>query len=263
LFKWLGRQFGSRSAVESRQENPVLLATVRAAAAAYDEIPLRDYIDAETSERMARDFYLDINSLCNARSPKVAGREKLVQAVLRNALYQVLLIPPSPAPDDSGLREMAGISGELTGKVEELAIRNMALRAGIHESPLYRDDVDLNQLIQAEYWTSLWHLRTYDAARRELGDAPAENDWLQPFIHGACANQENLYRIDVEMPSAFDESIAREAPTAYSIFTDIVISGAPDPLAEWLDYHKGTLVPIPGGIDPDAATSIQQASNSQ
>ena len=263
MFTWLARMFGFRSAVESRKENPVLLATVRRAAQIYDEIPLRDFIDAETSERLARDLYLEINALCNAGSPLVAGREKLVQAVLRNALYQVLVIPPKPADDDSGLRSLAGISGELAAHVDTLATVNIELRAHIHESEQYSDDADMHRLIQAEFWKSLWLVKTFDAARREVGDSLDVNDWLQPFIHAACANQENLYRIDLDLPSAFDEAIAREAPTAYSIFTDIVVSGAKDPLAEWLEYHKGTRVPIPGGIGSDAITTIQQASNSQ
>ena len=263
MFKWLGKLFGFRSAVESRRENPVLVATVATSAQIYEQIPLRQYIDVETSEYLAREYYLEINAVCNAPSPQETGREKLVQAVLRNALYQVLVIPAEPESDDSGLRALAGISGELGAHIGTLATRNIALRSDMHGSDLYKDDVDPTWLVEAEYWKSVWLMKTLDAARRALQDSLDNNDWLRPFIHAACANQENLYRIDLDLPSAFDDAVARDASTAYSIFTDIVVSGARDPLAEWLEYHKGLQVPMPGGIDPASATSIQQVSSSQ
>jgi hypothetical protein len=47
------------------------------------------------------------------------------------------------------------------------------------------------------------------------------------------------------MPDAFDESVAREACAAYSVFTDIVISGSADPATEWRDFCEGQGIPMP------------------
>jgi hypothetical protein len=49
----------------------------------------------------------------------------------------------------------------------------------------------------------------------------------------------------MDLPPAFDESIAGRASTAYSLFTDIVLSGEENPVAEWSDYHKNSGVPPP------------------
>ena len=246
MFEWISKLFGGQSAVEARRDNPVLAATARKSAEIYDYLPLSQFIDRETSDRLARQFYIEIDTVCNANDPLTAIREKLAVTMLRFAVYQVLVIPPEPQPDPSGLRACAGISGELTPHIAALARKNIALRSDLHESEYFADDADLWTLVQTQYWTTCWLLETLNAVRQELGDVTKKNDWYRPFMHAACANQENLYRVDLDLPSAFDESIARDAPAAYSIFTDIVVSGAKDPIAEWRDYHPGTKIPEPG-----------------
>jgi hypothetical protein len=47
------------------------------------------------------------------------------------------------------------------------------------------------------------------------------------------------------MPPAFAEDIAKLASTAYSIFTDIVLSGDANPATEWRDYYKDYNIPTP------------------
>jgi len=246
VFNWLGRLFDGRSAADAGRRNPVLKNIVRESSIIYSRTPLGDMIDRPAAERLARAYFLVINAVCNAPDPKAAVREKIASEMLRFALFQVLVIPPEPQEDSSGLRELAGISGDLGAFVEELVPRNIALRAEVHESDLYSDSVDLMQLITVEYWKRYWLLETIDAARRACEAVSDGDDWYRPFMHAACANQENLYRIDLNLPSAFEPSLARTAPTAYSILTDIIVSGAADPLAEWRDYHAGTLVPEPG-----------------
>ena len=66
-----------------------------------------------------------------------------------------------------------------------------------------------------------------------------------PFLHATCVRQEHVYRWDLELPPAFEENIAREAANAYAVFTDIVVSGAADPAAEWRIYCAGSNVPMP------------------
>ena len=47
------------------------------------------------------------------------------------------------------------------------------------------------------------------------------------------------------MPPAFEEESASETATAYSIFTDIVLSGAEEPEQEWRDYHRNSGIAFP------------------
>lgn len=246
MFNWISKLIGGRTAVESHRDNPVLEATVRKSAEIYDTLPLNQFIAHEQSDLLARQFYIEIDTVCNARDPQAAIRQRLAVTMLRFAVYQVLTIPPAPDADSSGLRKCAGISGELTPHIAVLARKNIALRSDLHESEHFSDDSDLWRVVQTQYWTACWLLETLNAARKELGDVAKNDDWYRPFMHAACANQENLYRIDLDLPSAFDESIARDAPAAYSIFTDIVVSGAKDPMAEWREYHPDTRIPEPG-----------------
>ena len=246
MFKWINRLIGGRSAVDSRRDNPVLATSLRKSADIYDTLPLNQFIDHEHSDLLARQFYIEIDTVCNARDPVAAIREKLAVTMLRFAVYQVLTIPPEPEADSSGLRSCPGISGELTPHIAALARKNLALRSDLHETEHYSDSSDLWRVIQTQYWTVCWLLETLNAARKELGDVTKNEDWYRPFMHAACANQENLYRIDLDLPSAFNESIARDAPAAYSIFTDIVVSGAKNPMVEWREYHPETLIPEPG-----------------
>jgi hypothetical protein len=246
LFKWLGRLLSEPSAVEARRDNPVLAAAALKSAEIYDYLPLNQFIDHDLSDRLARQIYIEIDTVCNAYEPLAAIREKLAVTMLRFAMYQVLMIPPEPEPDASGLRSCVGVSGELTAHIDALARKNIALRSNLHDSEHFSDSADLWTLIQTQYWTTCWFLETLNAVRLELGDVAKKKDWYRPFMHAACANQENLYRVDLELPPAFAEDIARDAPAAYSIFTDIVVSGAKDPLGEWRDYHPDTLIPEPG-----------------
>jgi hypothetical protein len=246
LLKWIVALFEGRSAVEKRRDNPVLLTTVTKSAEIYERLHLNQFIDAESSDQLARQFYVEIDTVCNAAEPLAAVRGKLAETMLRFALYQTLMLGSDFNEDPAELLDCAGISGELAGHLDQLARKNIALRADIHESEHFTDDVDLWSIVKTEYWKTYWFLETLNAARTALGDVLADNDWYRPFMHAACANQENLYRIDLDLPSAFDPDIAHDAAAAYSIFTDIVVSGAKDPLAEWRDYHAGTQLPEPG-----------------
>lgn len=253
LLEWLRKVLGLRSAAEVRRENPVLVAAIKASAAVYQRTRLSTLIDYASCDSLSRQIYLETNAVCNSADPVVACREKLAMTMLRYALYQVLMIPAEPEEDTSGLRGLPGISGELSPHLEKLANLNMGLMADIHESDYFREDADIAKVAEIQFWIHYWLLETLNVARQELGDMAKGTDWYQPFQHAVCASQENLYRIDLDMPSAFPDDIARSAPTAYSIFTDIVISGARDPVTEWRDYHDGLDIPIPGSPKRDVA----------
>ena len=78
-----------------------------------------------------------------------------------------------------------------------------------------------------------------------MGDHHAVGDWYRPFMHAACASAEHVYRHTLELSPAFEQDEARSISTAYSTYTDIVVSGAADPDGEWRDYHKNANIPAP------------------
>lgn len=241
----LGNLFRRRTAVQSGRQNPVMLSTVDMSSKIYAGIPLRNFIGGDARGALARQLFLEINEICNAFDPISACREKLAKTMIRFASYQVLVIPPAPEADPSDLRSQPGISGELTEHLVQIAESNYELRSELYGTKDVPNFESIWESVQKSYWQSYWFLETFNAARIELGDYYDERDWFLPFKHAACANYEHIYRREINLPPALEEDIASVAPTAYSIFTDIVLSGAEDPAAEWRDYYKGSNIPIP------------------
>lgn len=222
-----------------------MLSTVEMSSKIYDGIPLRNFIGDDRKNALARELYLDINQICNAFDPVAACREKLATTMIKFASYQVLIIPSPPEADPSELRSQPGISGELTEHLVQIAENNYELRSelyGTTEAPTFDG---IWESVQRAYWQTYWFLETFNAARVELGDCKDERDWFKPYMHAACANYEHIYRREIGLPPVFDENLASVAPTAYSIYTDIVLSGAEDPDREWRNYYQDSNIPIP------------------
>ena len=245
MFSWLRELLGARTAVETRRKNPLLNAVVRESAVVYDQIPLRDFITEETRADLGRQLFLEIDAICNAADPVLACRAKLATTMLKFACYQVLVIPPAPEEDPSGLRGQPGITGQLKEQLLQIVQKNDALRAEMYGETDLRSFAALWEVLQRSFWTTYWFLATYNAARIEMKDIEKGNDWYRSFMHAACANQEHLYRWELEMPPAFAEDVARAASTAYSVFTDIVLSGEQNPVTEWRACHKDFNIPTP------------------
>jgi hypothetical protein len=248
VIRRIGRLFRARTAVEERRENPALEAIVRESSLIYGRIPLNGLIAEARRSELSREIFLEINRICNSREPATVCREKYAAAMLQTASFQVLMIPAHPQSDESGLRDQPGITGELNQHLVDLFRKSDRLRAALFGEEGIVTKADYQDLLQRLYWESYWLLETLNAARAELGDAESGEDWHKLFLHAACVNAENGYRWDLELPPAFDIDIAKEAANAYSMFTDIVMSGAKDPAAEWRDYYQGSGIPMPESL---------------
>lgn len=245
MFSWIGRLFGARTAVEKQRENPIVGSVVQTSAEVYSRIPLCDFIGEERRAELARELYLEVNRICNSTEPASACREKYAAAMLETASYQVLVIRPAPEDDSSSLRGLPGITGELNAHLVDLFKRNDHLRTVIYGEEGVKNHADYSRVVQRLYWESYWLLETLNAARIALGDSVDDGDWDNAFLHAASVNAEHAYRWDLELPPAFDKDVAKEAANAYSMFTDIVMSGARDPVAEWRNYYQGRGIPMP------------------
>ncbi len=249
MFTWIGKLFAGRSAVDERRQDPVLATSVEQSAIVYSQIPLHRFIDETRRRDLARKLFLEISDICRHRDPAARCRERFATTALELAAYQVLLVPPPPEPDEFGLREQPGISGLLRPYLAKLFERNDQLRSAIFseadDATDGTDPPDLWEFAQRQFWETYWLLETLNAARIALGDWIEDSDWKQAYLHAAAVTCEHQYRWELELPSAFDESVAKEAATAYSMFTDIVVSGAADPAREWRDYYHDSGIPMP------------------
>ena len=244
VFGWIGKLAGRRTAAEKSRKNPVVDAAVREAALIYDQSPLSDFIDEARRSQLARELYLEIVRICNTTDPKIACRDQLVATMLWVASLQVLVIPPAPEEDVSGLRGTPGITGALRERLVDLCHRNDDLRSEIHEQTDHRDFDSMFDVIQRRLWEARWLLGTLNATRLALGDSAGE-DWFDTFLHAACARQEHGYRWELELPPAIDDDVAREVIAAYAVFADIVLSGAADPMTEWREYLRDSNIRLP------------------
>ena len=248
---WLSKIFSPRTAVEAGRKNPALMSAIRNASLRYEQIPPEVQPDEKTRRRLARKLYLELHEIFNAASPQAACRQKLAAGMLNFARFQVLMIPPAPQSDVSGLRGLPGISGGLGAHLDRIARDSDALSTAVHEIAGPQDTDDLRQHLRRAHAICHWFLESFDGARRGLGDIVEGRDWYRPCMFAACATQEHNYRRDIGLPPAFEENLTATAPIAYSIFTDIVISGASDPVREWLAYHAGSMIPLPAFEDQE------------
>jgi len=245
LFRWLGKMFGKRTAVEAQRKNPVVEQAVQGSAEAYAGIPLHQFINEDRRSELARNLYLEVSRICNTTDPVTACRDQFAATMLKSASYQVLVIPAPPEADDSGLRGLPGISGELQTSLVDICEINDDLRSTMYRETDSQKFDTLWQIIQRLHWETRWLLDTLNATRIALGDCVDDDDWYKPFLHAACVTLEHTYRWELEMPAAFDDEIAREAASTYAVFADIVLSGSKNPAAEWREYASGTVAPLP------------------
>lgn len=245
MFSWIGKLFGHRTAVEQRRGNPVLDKAVQRSAEIYAEIPLGDLIDEDRRSTLARELYLELNQVCNSTEPATACRDRFVEVMLQLAALQVLVIPAPPAEDPSGLRDEPGVTGELQKDLVRICAANDDLRSLMYAETESEAFDDLWTVVERLYWETYWLAASLNGMRVILEDNPDRQDWFLPFLHAACVRIEHIYRLEADLPPAFDVDIARDAATTYSVFTDIVISGAADPVAEWREYAGGTGTPMP------------------
>ena len=237
--------FGRRTAADKLRDNPVVRAAVRASSEAYSRTPLAELIDEDRREALSRELYLEINRICGTIDPVTTCRDEIARTMLQFAALQVLLVPPAPEDDPSGLRRQPGVSGELMAHLAEICERNDELRSVMFRESGSGDAVDPRPVVLRRYWESSWRLGTLNGIRQALGDSVEGDDWYEPFLHAACVQKEHAYRWELEWPPAFDESVARAAANAYSMFTDIVVSGSVNPAREWREYAGGLGVPMP------------------
>ena len=223
----------------------MLQRAVERSSAAFKQTPLNSILNTAEQDAMSREMFLEINAVCNAADPFMACREKLAASMMKFAAYQVLMVPPEPQDDPSGLRGLPGITGELRAQSRKIIETNYELRADFGDPSAEVSEESAFAFIERSYWKNYWLVETINAVRIELGDFPPQGDWFQPFRHAACATLEAIYRRELDLPSAFPADQAAAANIAYPLFTDIVIAGDENPDEEWRDYHKDRNVPFP------------------
>ncbi|MCU0642132.1 MAG: cobalamin-dependent protein, partial [archaeon] len=153
------------------------------------------------------------------------------------ARWQVLLIPPEPEPDVTGLRGMPGVTGELRSHLLAIAGKDPEVHQAVMADRAATDAQDVQAFVEARYQNCWWYLRTLDALRIGLDDWDRDQDWSRPFSHAMCAWSEQQFRMMLDLPSA----LPGEPPVAammYWTLRDAVLAGERNPVHHWQEHYR-------------------------
>jgi len=220
-------------------QNP-FIATLDVASKIYwSENPsLRTSVNSELRAEVHKQLVEEGLAVAQATNPVQMLRERLADAVIEAAQFQVLVIPPPPEEDASGLRGALGISGELKGNLLELAQKSKPLREWLHAFATRSPD-DVWNAVLHRHWITLARANVLAALRKPLQDAhPVKDmDWYRPFLASQCAYQEHVYREALGLRSNLgtDALGASIEAVKLSIYVNCVLQGAQYPDLDFKD----------------------------
>ena len=200
---------------------------------------IQQQVNAELREDMRAKFIDEGVAIANSENPVMELRTRLAGAVAETARLQVLVMPPPPEVDDTGIRGQYGVSGELKPHLLELATKSKDLREWLHGfGPISTWD-DVWNPVLVRYWITLSRANILSALRSPLEDAHpvASMDWFKPFLATQCGYQEHAYREVLGMPSSLASNPIDASLEAVklSIFANCVLQGAKYPDLDWSD----------------------------
>jgi hypothetical protein len=197
----------------------------------------------EMVKNVAEKMMLDCRKVFTSTTPILVNRQLLAESVLQCAKFQVLVIPPHPEPDASGLRGHLGISGELKEKILEIIKRDKDFEtfpSGLSFEQAW------NQ-IQFAYRRAWAGMNLFEGLRHEYGDIHEEQDkdWFRPFFASQCAYSESKIREELGMSNVADNMnvAGASAGLLYGKFKDSVLNGDRYPDIVWVDKYPQLVNP--------------------
>lgn len=262
MFGWIGEKIVTGMAVRQLQRDPVVQIGRDAIRHNWTENPVMTKtfrsnfrVSKNYMPKIAEQMMQIVIGVATAQDPRMANRQRLVDVVAELAVFEILTLPPPPAPDSTGLRGKPGITGELRQRLPEIAHKDQSLRdfffsAGGVEK-LSPDDLQ-NSITMRRYVLHSWS-QLHQTLRMAWRDASPEEplaDWYRPLVENMCAFKEHHFRQLLGMEPALGKS--GRSPDlealARSTLMNFVLEGATDPLTKWKEYYKDW------NLDPDLDT---------
>jgi hypothetical protein len=192
----------------------------------------RDWLN----EMAQRDFEVFCT---NEESDIKAVRFQLADAVIGFANAGVLLIPPPPANDDTGMRDDHLVTGLLGRHLADIVANPEAVLIFAPATPERITDVatlhEFCVLLQA---TSYARSQAWNTVRLAYEDA-VQTDWYREFVRSQYVVAEYELRKLLELPTPINDQDWLES-LKYSTFLSIVLSGHADPFGEWMKLRDRT-----------------------
>lgn len=242
LFKNILNAFVSRRANDAIERSPILRAALFRSSAAFASTGLKDFSEKVKID-MSEELLNCLTDIVYSKDRVDRCRYFFVSAVVEFCKYQVLVLPPMPEDDETGLRGTQGVSGELKPLLLDICQKNAQIKEvmyGLVDNPTYGDVWDT---VLVHYWKWWWWTETLNVCRIEMGDSNPikENDWNRPFIHAMCVFSEDGFRRDLGMPPGPGIVEPSLAPLQYSTFVNFVLNGERFPDLAWRTYYKESI----------------------
>lgn len=178
-------------------------------------------------------------AIANSENPALENRTRLAGAVAECARLQVLVIPPQPEADSTGIRGKWGVSGELKERLLDLSTANKDLREWLYGFEGMDNWNHVWDVVLARYWIVLARANVLSALRQPLDDSHPviQKDWYKPFLEAQCGRYEHEYRESLGLQSNLgSESFAATIQCMkLALFVNCVIQGAKYPDLDWRD----------------------------
>ncbi len=194
-------------------------------------------------KNVAEKMMEDCRKVFASNTPILVNRQLLAESVLQCAKFQVLVIPPHPEHDVSGLRGHLGISGELKAKILEI----IKLDKDFETFPSGLSFEQAWNQIQYAYRRAWAYMNLFEGIRHEYDDIHAvqDKDWFRPFFASQCAYSESKFREALGMSNVLDKvSVGGvSAGPLYGKFKEIVLHGDQYPDIAWEEKYPDLVNP--------------------
>lgn len=204
---------------------------------------LGKYATQETKKELAGQIIRKITIILSSNNPLMANREYLCGWVCQLAAFGVLVLPPSPKEDITGLRGKPGITGELRKHIKALSEKDEDLKKFIwSQNKKLITEEDLYWTFLFQYWVAALHLKVANLLCIVFGDyhPDANKDWHRPFVAAMYAWYEHLYRdkLGLEDILATMGQMGSLEGFKYSTYMDFVLKGEKYPNYSWEESYK-------------------------
>lgn len=241
MFKKLQMKLAERRAHAELSKNPIVEMGRKAIGTYWLDKPhlkqqhSKEYLDNVAGQLMER-----VVQIATAQDPVAANRKELVGMTSAAADYDVLILDPPPTEDETGIRGILGISGELRAHLEELVTINKYLADEFHGIPKYGSPDQYYDVCVIRYRQCYAAMHVHHELRFELDDynPNAALDWFPPLFLVQCAISENHYRGELGLPTVLEPMEALE----YSTLINYVTNGEKWPDLAW-ERHYGKKLP--------------------
>lgn len=230
--------FKARKDLKEIKEHPIYGAALNYLKSVLDDKSkgIGKHWSEEGKTRLFSNILSDIQQTLTQPNPVQAVRMRIINLMAETAKFQVLVIPPYPEVDTTGLRAHEGITGELKSVIPKLAKLDKNLEEffySFEETQTVPGDMQDSVLIR--YWILHLFLHTYNQVRISLGDyhKNKQKDWFIPCYTSICIWQESLYRDELGMPTAIQGNNPDWKALMHSSWINRIEEGHRELLLEW------------------------------